>query len=334
MGYKALRAERQLRGLTKRGGVFQFRKAIPQKLQKLIGKREFVQSLRTNDVEEAILRCRAAQAEFDDLIRNAREGRKPVERRSSADELAEMALVMGLDYRPASEIARHGDHAEFLRRHRLWEERGRPGGEQFKAIFGEADKIVRLSTLLDDFIHETRDERARLNSREVDKKLNPLRKAVSDLIGFTGDIHIAELTARIAADFTQKLKDRVASGEIKPNTANKTLGHLRKTIAFAIESQRFSGDNPFASRRLKGKVGRRPPYSTKFIRDNILAPGALNGLNDVCQALIWAMIDTGANASELCGLDPITDIFIHEPIPYINIQHNQHRRLKNDSRAC
>ena len=78
----------------------------------------------------------------------------------------------------------------------------------------------------------------------------------------------------------------------------------------------------------KGKRVIRPPFSDQWIRDKMLAPGPLHGLNTEARLILVGMINTGYRPSEGAGLLP-AEIRLDTDVPHILIQPNANRQLKN-----
>lgn len=64
---------------------------------------------------------------------------------------------------------------------------------------------------------------------------------------------------------------------------------------------------------------KRPPFSTKWIVEKILAPGAFDGLNDAARCIALAMVNTGARPSEIANLKA-QHIILNGPVPHIQIR--------------
>lgn len=58
-----------------KSGVYRFRRAVPQDLRAVLGKSEIVETLRTNDVNEAKRKAKEVGLRVDELFQAAREGR-------------------------------------------------------------------------------------------------------------------------------------------------------------------------------------------------------------------------------------------------------------------
>ena len=61
----------KVNGLVKRGGVYLFRKMVPEKLRPIVGKREWKVSLGTNDLATAQRRLPAVAAEVERAFKEA-----------------------------------------------------------------------------------------------------------------------------------------------------------------------------------------------------------------------------------------------------------------------
>ena len=72
---------------------------------------------------------------------------------------------------------------------------------------------------------------------------------------------------------------------------------------------------------------KRPSFSDAFIRDRILAPGALEGLDDQAAAIFKVMVNTGARPSEIAALRR-DRIILTGDVPHIQIRPDD-RQLKS-----
>jgi len=69
----------------------------------------------------------------------------------------------------------------------------------------------------------------------------------------------------------------------------------------------------------EGDSKKRPPFSVKWIKEKLLAPGALDGLNPEARAILLVMINTGCRPSELAALTANT-IRLDHNVPHISIE--------------
>ncbi len=79
----------------------------------------------------------------------------------------------------------------------------------------------------------------------------------------------------------------------------------------------------------EGAQNRRPAFSTEWLKNRILAPNALAGLNAEARCVLLAMINTGARPSEIINLVG-NNIVLDSPIPHIRIR-PEGRNLKSNN---
>jgi integrase len=123
-------------------------------------------------------------------------------------------------------------------------------------------------------------------------------------------------------DFREWLLERIIAKEITPNSGNKDLGHLGDVLKTVNRLKRLGLDLAPILSELTFKEGEkrtRPPFSTKWIKQKILAPDALAGMNKEARCVVLAMINTGARPSELTTLNSGT-IDLTSRIPSITIK--------------
>ena len=128
--------------------------------------------------------------------------------------------------------------------------------------------------------------------------------------------------SRIAKDADPKFKR-------DPSTARRELGNLRKLyreyFAYIGEEQR---PNPFRGLTIQdGHYQSRPPFSNSWVRERILKPGVLQGIQREAVLALYALIETGCRPSEIANL-AVEDIRLNHTAPHITIQPTRERRLK------
>jgi integrase len=149
---------------------------------------------------------------------------------------------------------------------------------------------------------------------------NPRIKAIKNLIGVIGDKPIANISADDMLDFRQWWLERMQSDGLTANVANKDLIHIGDVLKTVNKMKRLGLDLPLSGLSFKeGDAATRPPFSETWIKDKILAPGALGGLNDQAHAILLVMVNTGARPSELAALTPEC-IRLDHAVPHISIE--------------
>ncbi|WP_370630883.1 tyrosine-type recombinase/integrase [Maritimibacter sp. DP1N21-5] len=146
----------------------------------------------------------------------------------------------------------------------------------------------------------------------------------------TGNKAISDLTRDDMLDFVDWWQDRIERDDLTPNSANKDLTDIASMLRRLNEKKRLGLDVENLVGRLRiaeGEKRHRPPFSTSWIRDKLLAPGALDGLNGQARAILIGMINTGYRPSEAASLSP-EHIILNAEIPHIVIA-PEGRQLKS-----
>lgn len=158
---------------------------------------------------------------------------------------------------------------------------------------------------------------------------NPRKKAIRNFIEVVGDIPLAQLKRADVLDFRSWWLERIAEENLTPNSANKDLIHLADVLKTVNELNGFDLDLPLHKLTLKdGDKKERLPFSDGWIRDHLLAPDVLSGLNPEARAIFIGMINTGYRPSEAAGLTA-ERIRLGDAVPHIVIAPDATRQIKN-----
>ena len=112
----------------------------------------------------------------------------------------------------------------------------------------------------------------------------------------------------------------LATEDLDPSSANKDFGYIASTIKLVTQAKQitvpvsFNGLNFAANEKVT-----RLPFSRAWIKDKLLALGALDGLNIEARCILLGMINTGYRPSEAQDLRP-EHIRLDVEIPYISIE--------------
>ena len=149
---------------------------------------------------------------------------------------------------------------------------------------------------------------------------NPRLKAIKNFVDVISDKLISDITADDMLDFRQWWFDRIENDGLTTNAANKDLIHLGDVLKTVNKMKRLGLVLPLGGLSFKlDEAGKRPPFSVGWIKDKILAPDALDGLNSEARAILLAMVNTGARPSELAGLTSEC-IRLDVNVPHISIE--------------
>ncbi|WP_157066896.1 site-specific integrase [Hyphomicrobium sulfonivorans] len=114
-------------------------------------------------------------------------------------------------------------------------------------------------------------------------------------------------------------QQRALAGEVRINSANRLMRNLSGLYGTIHAHYRLEFENPFAKLNLRGgREGKRIAYRASFVRDQMLAEGALDSLNPEARRIVYLIIETGLRPSEACALDRST-INLEGSIPFVQV---------------
>lgn len=157
---------------------------------------------------------------------------------------------------------------------------------------------------------------------------NPRKKAVENFVAVIGDRELKTLTRAEARKFRDWWNDQIDKKGLSANSANKDFTHLSHTFRTVNDALGLELTLPFNGLRIRAtpKVQRKA-FSATWIKERILAPGALDGLNIEARTIVLMCVNTGARPSEIAGLFQ-KHVHIGDRVPYIEIV-PEGRQLKN-----
>ena len=197
------------------------------------------------------------------------------------------------------------------------------------ALLGTAkEPEITVSRALDLYWGLTADKTRGKSDDQLRRWRNPRIKAIKNFLAVVGDKAISEISGDDMLDFRAWWFDKMEAEGLTPNSANKDLIHLGDVLKTVNKMKRLGLVLPLSDLSFKeGEAKQRPPFSDSWIRDKLLAHGALDGLNDEAKAILLTMVNTGARPSELAGLTA-DQIKLNSNVPHISIEPGE-RQLKS-----
>ncbi|MFZ1469319.1 MAG: hypothetical protein WAT09_10100 [Paracoccaceae bacterium] len=170
------------------------------------------------------------------------------------------------------------------------------------------------------------------SSPQVKKWRNAIIQAILEFTAVVGVHPIGDISREDMRSFRDWWIERIAVDGVKAATANKNMDHVGKVLKLVNEELGLGLTLPLGSLRLKeGEKVTRPPFSVAWIRDRLLAPGALDGLTPEARAVLLIMVNTGTRPSEITALTEKT-IRLRDSVPHISIEPEGRLRKTNSSR--
>ncbi|MCT4685205.1 MAG: integrase, partial [Roseicyclus sp.] len=315
--------------LMMRGKTWHLRRRVPARFASVEPRREVWVSLKTDSRQQA---AKKAPAVWVSLVAGweaqlAGRSEDGVARLEAAKAIA---ASHGLSYKPARDLE-DLPLEELLARVEVLQRRdGTVNAVAAPAVLGTVEvPSMTVSEALAEYWALTPD---RVRGKSADQKRrweNPRKKAVRNFIDVVGDRPIAALTRADFLDFRSWWLERIAEENLTPNSANKDRIHLADVLRTVDELKGLDLDLPLHKLTLKeGDKAERVPFSDSWIREKLLADGALAGMNDEARAILVGMINTGYRPSEAAGLTADRIRLDHE-VPHLVIAADPTRQIKN-----
>ncbi|WP_291201554.1 DUF6538 domain-containing protein [Hyphomonas sp.] len=314
--------------IVKRGSTFQLRRRVPQRYRGVEPREVIWISLHTDS--ETVARSKADRA-WGNLVeaweaRLAGDTEDAEARHAAAHELAR---IRGFRYLDVGLVARLPVDELVARVEAIGTRRTAPDPVEASALLGTVPvPSLTLEKALELYWGLAREKTFGKSEDQLRRWKNPRLKAVRNFVEIVGNKPIEAITRDDMLDFRQHWLERIEAGEVTPNSANKDLIHLGDVLKTVNTMKRLGLTLPLGELSFReGETRTRPPFSPEWIRNRLLAPGALSGLNDEARGLLLGMVNTGYRPSEGAGLTAKT-IRLDAAVPHIAIE-PEGRQLKS-----
>ncbi|GGE15182.1 integrase [Primorskyibacter flagellatus] len=206
---------------------------------------------------------------------------------------------------------------------------GEPDAIEAAAVLGGAQEPpIIVTRALELYWTLAADKKRGKSPDQLRRWENPRKKAVKNFVEVVGDKALPEITPDDMLDFRGWWMERLESHNLTPNSANKDLIHLGEVLKTVNRMKRLGLVLPLTDLSFKEDEAKtRPPFSESWIREKLLAPGALNGLNTDARCILLGMVNTGYRPSEGAALTAAT-IRLDSNVPHISIEPDG-RQLKS-----
>ncbi len=315
--------------VTLRGSTYYIRRRVPQRFARIEPRTTVWVSLHTDSETLAKTKAAAAWAEMIEAWEAKLAGlSEDAELRFEAAK--QLAQTRGFRYLPADRVATLPIEELLERVEAVRGLGGQPDKHEAAALLGGASEpLLTVQGALDVYWALARDKTIGKSEDQMRRWRNPRLKAIRNFIDVVGDKPIAEITADDMLDFRQWWIDRIEREGVTPNSANKDFIHLSAVLKTVNKMKRMGLNLPLGDMAIKeGEKRQRPPFSNEWIREKLLAPNALGGLNTEARCIVLGMVNTGYRPSEGAALGP-DQIKLDGAVPFISIEPNG-RQLKSD----
>lgn len=315
--------------ITLRGSTWHLRRRVPTRFAGVEPRREVWISLKTDSHQ---LASKKAPAVWDSLIAGweAQLAGRSEGATVRFEAVRAIAASHGLSYKPIRDVEQLPLEELLARVEVLQRRDGRVDTVVAPAILGSVDvPSLTVSEALEEYWRLTPDRTRGKSDDQKRRWRNPRKKAIRNFIDVVGNLALAKLKRTDFLDFRSWWLERITEEGLTPNSANKDLIHLADVLKTVNELKGYGFDLPLQKLTLQeGDKKERIPFSDVWIREKLLAPGALDGLNAEARAILIGMINTGYRPSEAAGLTA-DRIRLDVPEPHIFIAPDETRQIKN-----
>lgn len=305
--------------LKLRGLKWHLRRRVPERYRSVDTRSEFTKSLNTDSFEiakeKAVDVWKTQIAGWEAKLVGKGEDAKLL-----FDQASELARVRGFQYLPVSHVSDLPLEELLTRIEAISTTSGIPDQTEAQALLGASDvPTLTVSEALEEYWGLTRDKVLQKSPDQMRRWKNPRKKAVRNFIEVVGDKPIDAISREDMLQFRNWWLMRVEVEGRDAGTANKDFIHFGSVLKTVNNLKRLGLNLPVDGLLLEeGKKKARPQFSTEWIKDKLLAPGALDGLDIEARTIFLGMINTGARPSELANLRPEHIVLDHE-YPHIMI---------------
>ena len=314
--------------ILKRGKIYQLRRRVPRRYAAIEPRSTVWISLHTDSQEIAENKAKRAWTQMIEGWEAKLAGdSSDAEARFAAAQ--ELAAVRGFRYLDVDRV-KHLPVNELVQRVEAIDTPvGTPNQAEATALLGTAQEpAITVATALELYWGLAKDKTFGKSEDQLRRWRNPRIKAIRNFVDVIGDKPIDQVTRDDMLDFRQYWLERIETEGLTPNSANKDLIHLGDVLKTINRMKRLGLDLPLGELSFKeGEKRSRPPFSDDWIKNNLLAAGALDGLNSEARGLILGMVNTGYRPSEGAALTEET-IYLNGDVPHIRIEPDG-RQLKS-----
>ncbi len=317
-----------------RGNSYQLYKRVPKRYAE-VEERTFVWlSLHTDSASLAHSKADRAWSQMIEAWEARLQG-DTVDAEQRLAAARDLAAARGFRYLDAGAVAKLPTSEMLKRIEAVPVRSGMPDKIEAAAILGGApESMIKVSNALNLYWSLAADKVIGKSPDQLRRWRNPRIKAVKNFVAVVGDKPIADISGDDMLDFRGWWMERIEASEVTPNAGNKDLIHLGDILKTVNKMKRLGLVLPLSDLSFKnGEAGKRPPFSEAWIRDRLLAPGALDRLNDQARAILLVMINTGMRPSEIAALSPEC-IKLNANVPHVSIEPvGRHLKSKNARRV-
>lgn len=312
-------------------GLYYFVKRTPRRFAHIEARSQVRISLKTDSRRDAEARAAVVEANII-AYWDALAGGQDAAAAARFAAARQICSSRGFEYAQADQIAAGPLDNIVLRLEALLRPDGAPVEDKLVAaaiLGGEAAPDPSLTAIFAEYEALVSDQHAGKSADQVRKWRNPRAKAVNNFVEVVGDVPLSQIGRGRALEFRAWWQDRINSGEVKPQSANKDFIHLGGIIKTWCGLRGLDEINPFSGLNFRegGVEQENHPFTVGWIKSKILPPDAFASADDEIRLVFMILVNTGCRPSEVICARP-DDWRLDTDIPNLEIRSHEAHRLK------
>lgn len=313
-----------------KSGRWRYYRRVPRELASLDTRIHVKQSLKTRNHREALQRAEEVHRATEAFWRALAAGADKDTSLARYDAAVKLAQSYGFSYAPIEQVARL-DLDEIERRLEIAASNlDKP--VVLEAMTGTAPAPRPTLSALWALYEEHNAASFRGMSKDQKRKHKISReRAITYAIEAIGDKALAEITRADVLAFRRWWIAKMESESLKAYSVNRSFSDIKGMLSVVDDALQTEFGKAWDKARIREtnatKLDKRPMFPLEWVQDKILAPGAMDAMNDDARLIVYAMIETGARLGEICNLRP-EDIRLDTEVPHIEIAERSDRVQK------
>lgn len=322
-----------------RNKIYWYKRKIPKVLSEVLGGFYHRESLGTDNVEIAKKKRDALVDADNDYWAELKAGGTVLKHEALYERVVGRAKSLRLQYMTSDKMADDLNVEQLLGRIDALETALGSGAEISQAAIIGSVELPRhkISDVLEIYIEKIMaHELAKKNDAQRHRWKTSHERYVRNFIGACGDIAIDDINRADGLAYRDYFSERVLEPDldlrIDAASANREIGSL------AVIYKRYykylgtdSPHKPFVDLKFKEAPGQRRDYfEVKWLKNLLLKPELIEGLNYDARLILLCMVETGMRPIEICNID-IANVIYEKGCPHVIIEPRDGYELKTDS---
>ncbi len=318
-----------------RSGVYRYIRRVPREVAHLEERTHVKQSLKTKNLKDALERAESIHRAAETLWRAMLAGNDNQSAMAQYHAAVQAAQSLGFTYQPAAEAAVTSSLLEINERFKVAEAHYGKSPAVVNAAMGTAPApSPRLSNIWELYAEHNASGLKGMSPDQLRKhKVSRLRAIEYAKEALGSDMELRAIKRPDVLKMRGWWLTKIETEKLKAYSANRCFSDLKGMLTVIDDALQTEYRTAWDKVRLKEttatKLGKRPPFPVAWVQEKILAPGAMDTMNEDARLIVYTMVETGARLGEICNLRP-QDIRLEDDVPHIEIAEREDRVQKTE----